>query len=89
MWCGRRPLFGIRAAGSAHGVAVRKPERTARFLLLEGACLLAASIDEGIQLFSEGRGVSFRDVCIDLSGATLGVLIALLTLMIVRHIGIR
>ncbi len=58
-----------------------------RFLLPEGLCLVAALIDEGIQLFSEGRGASLRDVCIDLSGATLGVLIALLVLVIVGHMG--
>ena len=60
-----------------------------RFLLPECLCLAAAFIDEGIQLFSEGRGASLRDVCIDLSGATLGVLIALLVLVIVGHIGRR
>ena len=58
-----------------------------RFFLPEGACLVAALIDEGIQLFSEGRGASLRDVCIDLSGVTLGVLIALLILTIAGHVG--
>ena len=58
-----------------------------RFFLPEGACLVAALIDEGIQLFSEGRGSSLRDVCIDFSGATLGVLVALLILTIAIHIG--
>ena len=56
------------------------------FLMPESLCLAAALIDEGIQLFSDGRSAQLRDVCIDLSGATLGLLIAMLVLAVVAHI---
>ena len=56
------------------------------FFIPEGLCLAAALIDEGIQLFSDGRSAQLRDVCIDLSGATLGLLIAMLALVVVAHI---
>ena len=56
------------------------------FFIPEGLCLAAALIDEGIQLFSDSRSAQLRDVCIDLSGATLGVLIAMLVLAVVAHI---
>ena len=43
---------------------------------------LAACVDETIQRFVPGRGPSFRDVCIDTSGALLGVLVFLTGLTI-------
>lgn len=62
---------------------VRQDGRS-RFLLPEGLCLAAASIDECIQLFVDGRAGQLRDVCIDLSGATMGLLIALTLLAALR-----
>ena len=62
---------------------VRRDGRS-RFLLPEGACLAAAAVDESIQLFAAGRAAQLRDVCIDLSGATLGLTVALLLLAVLR-----
>ena len=62
---------------------VRRDGRS-RFWLPEGLCLAAACVDEGIQLFVSGRAGQLRDVCIDLCGATLGVLVALTLLSAVR-----
>ena len=64
-------------------LCVRKNGRS-RFFLPEAGCLAAALIDEGIQLFSEGRAAQLRDVCIDLSGATLGLIVALILLAVLR-----
>ncbi len=64
-------------------LCVRRDGRS-RFFLPEAACLAAALIDEGIQLFSAGRAAQLRDVCIDLSGATLGLTVALVLLGAVR-----
>ncbi len=64
-------------------LCVRRDGRS-RFFLPEAACLGAAFIDEGIQLFSAGRAAQLRDVCIDLSGATLGLTMALVLLGVVR-----
>ncbi len=55
-----------------------------RFLLPEAGCLAAAAVDECIQLFSVGRSAQLRDVCIDLSGATLGLTVALVLLAVLR-----
>lgn len=49
-------------------------------------CLGAALIDESIQRFVPGRSGELRDVCIDLLGGTLGVLVAVLIGGIVRQI---
>ena len=49
-----------------------------RFLIAEAACLGAACADECIQLLSPGRGPAVRDVMLDFSGGTCGVLLALL-----------
>lgn len=57
-----------------------------RFLLPEGCSLAAALVDEGIQLFSHGRSAQLRDVCIDLSGATLGIFLGLLFLALLRGV---
>ena len=62
---------------------VRRDGRS-RFLLPEGLCFTAALVDECIQLFVDGRAGQLRDVCIDLAGATLGLLIALTLLSAVR-----
>lgn len=56
------------------------------FLIPEGMCLAAALIDEGIQLISNSRSAHLKDVYIDLSGATLSVLSAMLVLIVVAHI---
>lgn len=53
-----------------------------RFLVPEGLCLAVALIDECIQFFSDGRSAQLKDVFIDLSGATIGVLLALLLIAI-------
>ena len=63
---------------------VRRDGRS-RFFLPELACLTAAVVDECIQLFSEGRAAQVRDVCIDLSGGTFGVLAALIVLAVLLH----
>ena len=62
---------------------VRRDGRS-RFFLPEAACLVAAVIDEGIQLFSAGRAAQVRDVCIDMSGATTGLVVALVLLSVLR-----
>ena len=67
---------------------VRRDGRS-RFLLPEALCLTAACVDESIQLFVSGRAGQLRDVCIDLSGATLGVLVALTLLSAVRFWYVR
>ena len=59
-----RWLFGMR---------LRKP--VLHWTLPLGAGLLAALVDEGIQLFVPDRGPSFYDVGIDFTGVTLGVVI--------------
>jgi VanZ family protein len=41
-----------------------------------GFCLVFASMDEGRQWFYATRGASIRDVILDMSGASLGALIA-------------
>jgi VanZ family protein len=61
-----------------------RPDGRSRFWLAEGLCLAAALIDEGIQMFSEGRGPGLRDVAIDFSGATLGVILLTLALALYR-----
>jgi VanZ family protein len=61
-----------------------QPGGRSRFWLAEGLCLVAALIDEGIQMFSEGRGPGLRDVAIDFSGATLGVILLTLALALYR-----
>ncbi|MCD7769767.1 MAG: VanZ family protein [Oscillospiraceae bacterium] len=70
--------------GVLMGLLLSKPNGRARFWWPEIMCLAVASIDETFQLFSEGRGAAFRDVMIDLSGATLGVILAALVLFILR-----
>lgn len=60
------------------------PDGRGRFFAAELSCLAAAFIDEGIQMFSDGRGPGLRDVALDFSGATLGVLIVTLVLLLLR-----
>ena len=46
--------------------------------------LLAGVLDEGIQIFADGRGSDVRDVVIDFSGVVFGLLAALFLLLLVR-----
>ena len=46
--------------------------------------LLAGVLDEGIQMFADGRGSDVRDVVIDFSGVVFGLLAALFLLLLVR-----
>ena len=46
--------------------------------------LLAGVLDEGIQMFADGRGSDVRDVGIDFSGVVFGLLAALFLLLLVR-----
>ena len=55
-----------------------------RFVPAEAACLAVACVDECIQLFSPGRGPAVRDVMLDFSGGTCGVLLALLILRAIQ-----
>ena len=92
----RGPEFLVRKAahfseymllGFLMGLLCVSRDGRRRFFLPEGACLAAALIDEGIQFFSEGRAPQLRDVCIDLSGATLGLLVGLLLLSVLWFFG--
>ena len=49
-------------------------------------CLAAALLDEGIQMFSAGRGPGLGDVLLDFAGACFGILLAQLVLWIIRLI---
>jgi len=53
------------------------PRRRWRLPLSAGLCLLAALLDETIQLFS-GRGDQISDVWLDFSGAAAGILLCFL-----------
>lgn len=46
--------------------------------------LLAGVLDEGIQMFADGRSSDVRDVVIDFSGVVFGLLAALFLLLLVR-----
>ena len=54
------------------------------FQLLNPFGLLAGVLDEGIQMFADGRGSDVRDVVIDFSGVVFGLLAALFLLLLVR-----
>ena len=54
------------------------------FQLLNPFGLLAGVLDEGIQIFADGRGSDERDVVIDFSGVVFGLLAALFLLLLVR-----
>ena len=66
------------------GLKCVRQDGRSRFLLPAGLCLAAALIDESIQLFVDGRAGQLRDVCIDLGGATMGLLVALVLLSAIR-----
>lgn len=66
------------------GLLLSKPDGGSRFWWPEVVCLAVASIDETIQLFSDGRGAAVRDVILDLSGATVGVIITAIVLALTR-----
>ncbi len=50
-------------------------------------CLFYAALDEFHQRFSFGRSPSFRDVCIDVSGALIGLLLAAALSALFRRLG--
>ena len=49
-------------------------------------CLAAALLDEGIQIFSEGRGPRLRDVLLDFTGACFGIALVWLFVLLARLI---
>ena len=61
-----------------------KPGLRTRPLPSLGLCLAAALLDEGIQLFSVGRGASLHDVALDFIGACVGTALAALIVWLVR-----
>jgi VanZ family protein len=71
--------------GVLMGLLFLRADGRSRFWLTEGLCLAAALIDESIQIFSAGRGPGLRDVAIDFSGATVGALLLLLAVALVRQ----
>ena len=66
--------------GFLMGLLFVRSDGRGRVFLPEGACLAAALVDEGIQLFSVGRAAQLRDVCIDMLGAIAGLTVALILL---------
>lgn len=62
------------------GLALERAEGRTRFFPAEGICLAAACIDECIQHFVPGRGPGLKDVLIDVSGATVGLAMAMVVI---------
>lgn len=56
-----------------------------RLLVIAGVLVLVPSIDEGIQLFVDGRSGQVTDVLLDCCGATTGVLIRTLVVRLWRR----
>jgi len=69
-------LLGICMYGLMHSLNWRMSNHPAAAAAL--ACVLAAFIDEGIQLFIASRGAQLRDVALDSAGAVTGVALSLL-----------
>ena len=65
------------------GLMLERPEGKTRFLPGWGMCLAAACIDECIQKFVPGRGPGIKDVLIDISGATIGLVLAMVIICLV------
>lgn len=63
-------LLGLCTCWTAHGFFKKYPA-----LIAWGFCTIYAASDEFHQLFVSGRSGSFRDICIDSSGAAFGVLL--------------
>lgn len=66
------------------GLLLVRENGKGRFFLSELLCLAVAAVDESIQMFSEGRSPQLRDVCVDISGAALGLVVALTLLAVLR-----
>ena len=76
LWCGALQVQRQKASRS----------RCFRRLYALLICIAAAAVDEIIQRFVPGRSGELRDVCIDLAGGVLGVLIVTLIGLIVDYI---
>ena len=63
-----------------------RPGWKIRFLLPAGLCLIAAAVDESIQMFSAGRGPSVRDAALDFGGACVGLALAAALVGLIRLI---
>lgn len=66
--------------GFLTGFMLQQPEGKTLFLPAEGLCLGAAIVDELLQHIAPDRGPSVKDVLLDLSGATVGLAIAMILL---------
>lgn len=66
-----------------------RPGWKIRSILPAGICLMAAAVDESIQMFSEGRGPSLRDVALDFAGACAGLLLAAALVCLIRRLRLR
>lgn len=63
-----------------------RPGLRPRPFVSAGLCLAAALLDEGIQMFTDGRGPRFSDVLLDFSGACVGIALACLAVWLMRLI---
>lgn len=75
--------FALLGAEVAALVFSFRPHR-AFYAVGYGACVLAAAVDEGIQLFSPGRVAALLDVGIDAAGALCGTLFLCALLLAAR-----
>ena len=66
------------------GLLFVRPNGHGRIFFPWAVCLTAATVDETIQLFVNGRAGRVLDVLIDMSGATAGLIAALLFLLVLR-----
>ena len=62
--------------GALMMVLFTRRDMRCRVILPALACLAVAFIDEGIQMFAEGRGPGLNDVALDFAGACAGMLAA-------------
>ncbi len=91
----REPSFLVRKAahlsefmllGFLMALLFARSDGSVRVFLPEAGCLAAAMVDEGIQLFSFERTSQLRDVCIDLTGSTAGLIAAAILLTALRFL---
>ena len=68
--------LGICMGGLFQNLPLKKSKRAVLFAF--GACVLAAVVDECIQLFNPGRGPRISDVLLDSCGALLGIALMML-----------